>query len=403
MHPGFALIFLLILFSCSSTKDQKHAALPHMVVRPKSNSYDFLSELRDDHMVNVNDNHYKITFPDSLKKGNLAWGNIYFTGNEKSTTGNSVFFLVREVNSPTPTIIFDTNGNADFHDEQPRVITVGNPFEMSFNHKSGKGKFPLLLTFFNQPEDSVRFIYYSYLTKSLQHPLPSYYYFRDQRMNCRLVNLPDGNVVSLFDYDCNGLYDDERDRIYAGNLVIDSEKNANALRYISADEGGRLFFASNTYQFGEVDPEGNWVSLKALNRVGETREKITSFNYETDQGRKNFKQGNVPYTLFYFWGTWCQGCHFSAPYVDSLKKVYKDKIDIVDLNHGDYPESKSRFIKKYQLSFTGHSIDQKNLDKLFVSGFPSYLLIDREGFVLSRTIDFRLMDSITGVPSRQVK
>ena len=147
----------------------------------------------------------------------------------------------------------------------------------------------------------------------------------------------------------------------------------------------------------EVDPEGNWVSLEALNIVVDVREKIPSFTYHTGEGEKKYKPGNAPYTFFYFWGSWCPGCHYASPFVDSLKTVYRGKIDFVELNMGDGIQTKTSFIQKYKLSFPGYSIDQSNQDKLHVFGLPSFILADREGFVISRSLKPRLMDSLVSV------
>ena len=392
-----AILFLLIFISCSSSNDLKYPASPYSVVDNRSHSFIVLSQLQDDQLVNLHDKQYKITLPDSLKNKQLAWGNVYFTGNRKAKTGSTVFFIIEGVHSSTPVITFDTNGDTDFRDETSQLMEVGKIFVMPFKNNSGKGKFPLQLTFHNQPKDSMSYSSYNYLSGSLPHPMPSYYYLGYNRMNYRLVNLPDSNVVTLFDFDCNGLYDGKRDRIYAGNLVTEAEPNHTTLRYISPGDEGQLPYANNTYQLVEVDPEGNWVSLEALNIVVDVREKIPSFTYHTGEGEKKYKPGNAPYTFFYFWGSWCTGCHYVSPFVDSLKTVYRGKIDFVELNMGDGIQTKTSFIQKYKLSFPGYSIDQSNQDKLHVFGLPSFILADREGFVISRSLKPRLMDSLVSV------
>ena len=106
--------------------------------------------------------------------------------------------------------------------------------------------------------------------------------------------------------------------------------------------------------------------------------------------------------FFYFWASWCPACHYSSPFVDSLKRVYQGKIDFVAFNMGEHPQSKAGFLKKYKLSFPGYSIDQSNQDKLHVSALPSYMLLDKEGFVITRKLNPRLMDSlVSGIKIQQ--
>jgi thiol-disulfide isomerase/thioredoxin len=215
-------------------------------------------------------------------------------------------------------------------------------------------------------------------------------------MNFRIVTLPDSNIVSLYDYNCNGFYNDKEDKILAGDFRKDQnyQMENNPVQSISSRGRGRLLFSNKTYQLKEVDPEGNWLEIRSLNLISDRREKLAQFSYWDNREKKFFKPGTGQYTLLYFWGSWCPGCHSSAPIVQDLNSKYAGEVDVREFNFGDSKESRSKFLEKLKLSFDPYIIDQKNLEKLNINGFPFYILVDNKGIVIKRTFDESSVDSL---------
>lgn len=89
-----------------------------------------------------------------------------------------------------------------------------------------------------------------------------------------------------------------------------------------------------------------------------------------------------------FWATWCGPCRSEIPYSIELQKYFKDK-NIVFINicmSSDETEWK-KMIKALYLHGENYflNIDQTAIlkDKLKISGFPTYMIIDKAGHIVS--------------------
>lgn len=98
------------------------------------------------------------------------------------------------------------------------------------------------------------------------------------------------------------------------------------------------------------------------------------------------------YVLLDFWGHWCSPCIKSFPKLKQLQQSYGDDLVIIGIA-AEYAEDKSewiRTIKKNDLSWIQLSelmSDKGEVNTRYnINAFPTYLLIDKEGTVLERTL-----------------
>jgi thiol-disulfide isomerase/thioredoxin len=113
--------------------------------------------------------------------------------------------------------------------------------------------------------------------------------------------------------------------------------------------------------------------------------------------------GQKEFLLLDFWGTWCGPCIAGIPDLIKFNEKYKDFVNIVSIASEKKVDSlKLRSdIVKYGLSW--HNLLQQNasfgfkgsiLSNYRVTAYPTYILIDRRGLIVSRQVGFLDIDKI---------
>lgn len=102
------------------------------------------------------------------------------------------------------------------------------------------------------------------------------------------------------------------------------------------------------------------------------------------------------YVLVDFWGSWCTPCRMGNPHLKELYAKYKDKgfeiLGVAQEKASDLEEGKKAWKKAMQedqttwLNVINNESDMKqDVPKLYrVKGFPTYILLDKEGKVIGR-------------------
>lgn len=103
------------------------------------------------------------------------------------------------------------------------------------------------------------------------------------------------------------------------------------------------------------------------------------------------------YVLLDFWGHWCGPCIKAMPSLKAIQAQYARQLAVVGIGM-EAPDDKQVWltaIRKHQANWTQLSefkgatgvIEQYN-----ITGFPTYLLLDRQGIVLDINLDLRLIE-----------
>jgi thiol-disulfide isomerase/thioredoxin len=92
--------------------------------------------------------------------------------------------------------------------------------------------------------------------------------------------------------------------------------------------------------------------------------------------------------LLDFWGTWCGPCRDAVPYLTDLNKKYSQKAFVlISVDSNDEESVWREYIAKNKMNWTHMRDADGKIRRLFqVNAFPTYILIDHEGIILSRNL-----------------
>lgn len=106
----------------------------------------------------------------------------------------------------------------------------------------------------------------------------------------------------------------------------------------------------------------------------------TEFNLESLRGK---------YVIIDFWGTWCGACLEGVPEMKKFQKEHNDRVQIVGLAQDRNVEAVNECMKKHEMDWPNILIgkgEQDYVAKYNVQGFPTKILLDRNGKILLRSV-----------------
>lgn len=352
------------------------------------NSWTFLTPLVNN-TIRIDKELYPVKLPASFADKKVAYGETFFGGGKEFKPANVMFFLVHFYDETSPVVVFDLNGNLDFADDSIFSIEWRKPFDVRYkdpvdDKAVAVNRFWLL----DSAKEKGSVLYEMDSARKGQKPLP--YFLGDQRLDFRKVILKDGNIITLWDGNFNGRFNDKVDKVIGGDISIDSYRliRNNPMLTKSAQSKEVLVFPNNSYKLIGVDKYGASLTLKPLDTIMSTRETLPAFTYETtnDQHVKFDIDTSKKYSVLYFWGAWCVGCRQQSPYlvqlIDSLPSVC-----FFTFNYGDKKERMLSYLKDYSLPFQANKVDDKTVNSLFVTGYPTFIILNKKREVLLRTMN----------------
>lgn len=89
--------------------------------------------------------------------------------------------------------------------------------------------------------------------------------------------------------------------------------------------------------------------------------------------------------LLFFWTTWCPFCLLELRTInDTYAELEKEGLGLIVINVGESRLRIENFLKKYNFSFPIFlDRDEQAVDLFGVLGVPTYILIDRKGYIRS--------------------
>lgn len=130
---------------------------------------------------------------------------------------------------------------------------------------------------------------------------------------------------------------------------------------------------------------GKYLS-KILNapKIGST---APEFTLKNETGKNvSLSDFSGKYVVLDFWGTWCGFCIRGIPKMKEYYSKYQDKIEFVSIDCNDTRQAWLKAIDKYELNWINlFTENQEIVDKYGVEGFPTKIIINKEGGVAYRT------------------
>jgi thiol-disulfide isomerase/thioredoxin len=99
-----------------------------------------------------------------------------------------------------------------------------------------------------------------------------------------------------------------------------------------------------------------------------------------------------------FWATWCPPCRASVPELKALTQKYRhDKLVLISFSADSEQQAWKNFIAQKNMDWAQYwDHDGRIRDKFGVNAFPTYLVIDPDGFVYDRIVGLNPQMSVVG-------
>jgi len=339
---------------------------------------------------------FHITFPERFFVKDTALGFNYFTGWENSALDRATAFLFGNYSSHLPLVYVDFNHNLDFSDDgQSLSFGLDSTLTVYLPNSSNPSAFFPIKFFYQKlsPESKARIEpMFSQMGPEAKGNrfVGIDYWLEDRRKNYKITHsyLNGQQIkIGLFDYNCNGLYNDvESDRVLVGSFEGDSISGNLAHGAVEYLENVQVPIAGEIYEVIEIEATGQYIKLTKSNRtyhpplgVGDY---VGDLEIELVSGKKttlSSVQTEGRYLLLDFWGSWCKGCTQQLPDLKTLASTHPEQIQILGLNFGDTATSLDQYLSKYEINWENAIASQNIMETLRIDGFPTFLLIDPEG------------------------
>jgi thiol-disulfide isomerase/thioredoxin len=145
----------------------------------------------------------------------------------------------------------------------------------------------------------------------------------------------------------------------------------------------------NAWQRGETD-EASRLRLHPAGQAGQPAPELDCAVWlNVSHGEHSLADFRGKYVLLDFWTCWCGPCHADFPSVKLVHALYKDRVAVIGVHDNSVPVEEIRaHVRKEGLEFP-IAIDHKDgrtlraYEKIGVSGYPSYVLLDPEGRIIA--------------------
>lgn len=95
------------------------------------------------------------------------------------------------------------------------------------------------------------------------------------------------------------------------------------------------------------------------------------------------------YVIIDFWGTWCGACLAGVPEMKKFRDKHIDRLQIVGVAKDNVLEKVQKCIEKNQMNWQNILVGKGEQDfvaKFNVQGYPTKILIDKNGKILLRSV-----------------
>ncbi len=356
-----------------------------------------------------------IVLPEGVKNKGLAYFRIYFTG-RKGKVEKGIIVLVVGYQSDRPNYYVDLNNNLDFSDDgdtQCKECENGG-FILSLTGDNPDSEFAINLIPFGDEENitAEKKKQFSQMFEGFRQYMggefanADYWYF-NRRLNTRTNSVVvDGKKVllGLHDYDCDGLYSGERDRVIAGDHSAEHVSYALADGAVNAIRGEIFLVGDSPYKLVEASDDGRKLHIAKSNKMPDRlfvgtkvpNLKLKSLDGETVELQELLHSDKL--LVIDFWGHWCGPCIAAIPSCVEFQDKWKDKLTFVGVHSGDH-EAAKKLLTDNEASWKQFETSPELEETFFIDAWPSYVVIDENGTLVSFRSSLKEMAKLLGEKS----
>ena len=278
--------------------------------------------------------------PKEIKSSDLVYGFLFFKGNLTSVFENEIVFLVEKVDTKSPKIYLDINGNLDFTDDDfPVVFNSESLIVKLKNSTNKKGIYHYQLGKSKISKKNSARIKQRFGSKYPKSEIVSpENWFTNQRLSVKISKHSIENkpiTVLLFDADSDGVFsfnpNDNGDRMVVLDKVVSSNEdvtnyirigepiNHNAVFLLYGKKYSVVKLNSIATKLSLIETDKKVLFKKGLGSII-PNVKISLINEETIETKNLLKEDK--YLLLDFGATWCAGCIMQEP---TIKEIYNTK------------------------------------------------------------------------------
>lgn len=143
-------------------------------------------------------------------------------------------------------------------------------------------------------------------------------------------------------------------------------------------------------------------SYEVKSQNSEKKDK-TFFSYNNPAQKYSIEDFKGKFILLDFWGLGCKPCLMAIPEMVKIQEKYSDKLVIIGINDRIREEELGDYVKKEKINYPiVHCEDFMGIYKFFSKnefyGFPYYVLLDKEGKVISNKYHYtKLVDLLNKI------
>ena len=122
------------------------------------------------------------------------------------------------------------------------------------------------------------------------------------------------------------------------------------------------------------------------------------FSYDKPTKKYSLEDFKGKYVLLDFWGLGCKPCLMAIPEMVKIQEKYLDKLVIVGVNDEIWVEKLDDYVKAEKINYPiVHCKDFMKIYKIFSKdefyGFPYYVLLDKEGNIISNRYRYKELEA----------
>jgi thiol-disulfide isomerase/thioredoxin len=352
---------------------------------------------------------YKVILPIEVDRENVAVAGSDFNSQKENIESRTIPYLINNFRSKEIEIFVDTTYSYDFRESMKYTFPAEDSLVIVTHLNSMNKGCKFLIDYRRARFKSIDFKNKISPYFSNSGPLPSSnesidsdYWLEARRMNCRYSKFTFRGIVykiGIYDYNCNGKYNDGDDRIlfHAGEEPLEPELSLDGYEYIDnliIGDSSQAFKVTHLEECGEsiiIEPVSENINRLGL-RLGQSIYEMDTLQNVERSISISHLMDTSKYTLIDVWASWCKPCLKSFPDLIDFYTANSDRVKMIGLNAGDSDSEIEEIEIKYGLKWMSWKSSKSIIEQLNIESYPTYMLFDHRGILVLKS---SFLDDIT--------